>query len=181
MKYLFALLIILPLTSCFEHSPDPVIVNPPTSVSTFIPKENAIVIILTKKGKVYLILGDTTHKDAILSNLNTNMSLSLNNLEIAKLKKMDSIGLPLNKLKTFLDLTNPELSSQMEGIPTKDSTNNELIEWIKAVTQAYKGEDINKLNLILKGDRLAEYPEFKNIKAAFMKNNIYKFKIVTSN
>jgi len=36
------------------------------------------------------------------------------------------------------------------------------------------------MNLLLKGDNLAKYPSFKNIKEAFKKNDVYKFKIVTN-
>ena len=39
---------------------------------------------------------------------------------------------------------------------------------------------INDLNLLVKGDNLAKYPAFKNIKAAFKKNDLYKFKIITN-
>ena len=33
---------------------------------------------------------------------------------------------------------------------------------------------------MVKGDNNAKYPAFKNVKAAFKKNDIFKFKIVTN-
>ena len=160
--------------------PEAVKVTNPSSVSTKIAKEEAILVTLTKDGKVYLLLGDMKHKNAIIDNINTNRSLGLNATEIAKLRKMDFIGLPLNKLKGALDLSEEIPASKMEGIPCGDSTNNELTDWIRAVSDAFRGEDINNMNLLVKGDNLAKYPAFKNIKAAFKKNDIYKFKIVTN-
>jgi hypothetical protein len=32
----------------------------------------------------------------------------------------------------------------------------------------------------VKGDNLAKYPAYKNIKSAFKKNDIFKFKVVTN-
>jgi biopolymer transport protein ExbD len=34
--------------------------------------------------------------------------------------------------------------------------------------------------MLIKGDNLAKYPAFKNIKFALKKNNIFKFRIVTN-
>jgi len=72
-------------------------------------------------------------------------------------------------------------ASKMEGIPT-DTTNNELVDWMRSVTTAYAGgnqKDLEKM-LLVKGDNTALYPVFKNIKQAFKKNDIYKFRIVTN-
>jgi biopolymer transport protein ExbD len=49
-----------------------------------------------------------------------------------------------------------------------------------SVVNSYSGESMDNLNLLVKGDNAAKYPIFKNVKAAFKKNEIYKFKIVTN-
>jgi biopolymer transport protein ExbD len=69
----------------------------------------------------------------------------------------------------------------MAGIPI-DSTNNELVDWMRSVTNVYAGGDQKKLEemLLIKGDNSALYPIFKNVKEAFKKNEIYKFRIVTN-
>ena len=160
--------------------PEAVQINNPSSVSTRIAKEDAIVVSLTKEGKVFLMLGDKKHKDAIIDKINSNKGLGLTDAEIKKLKRQDFVGMPLNKVKSWLDLSEDLPASKMDGIPTQDSTNNELVDWIRAVTDAYAGEDINNLNLLVKGDNLAKYPAFKSIKMAFKKNDLYKFKIITN-
>ena len=159
--------------------PEAVPVVTPTSVSTKVVKDEAIVVTLGKDGKVFLMLNDRKHKDAIIDDINTTKNLGLTPAEIAKLKKADFIGMPFNKLKSFLDLSDPPPASKMDGIPT-DSTNNELSDWIRSVTNAFKGESMDNLNLLVKGDNAAKYPAFKNIKTAFKKAEIYKFKIVTN-
>ena len=160
--------------------PEAVKVITPSSVSTKVAKEEAILVTLTKDGKVFLMLGDKSHKNAIIDDINTAKGLNLSGAEIAKLRKMDFIGVPFNQLKGFLDLATPLTPQQMPGIPCVDSTNNELTDWIRSVSNAYKGENIDNLNLLVKGDNAALYPAFKSIKESFKKNDIYKFKIVTN-
>jgi biopolymer transport protein ExbD len=159
--------------------PEAVAVVTPTSVSTKVVADEAIVVTLAKDGKVFLMLNDRKHKDEILDDINKSKSLGLTAAEISKLKKQDFIGMPFNKLKSFLQLSESIAPSKMDGIPT-DSTNNELADWIKSVSNAYAGESIDNLNLLVKGDNMAKYPAFKNVKQAFKKSEIFKFKIVTN-
>ena len=58
--------------------PEAVAVMTPSSVSTKIAKENAILVTLTKEGKVYLMLGDKAKKEAILQDINTTKALGFN-------------------------------------------------------------------------------------------------------
>jgi biopolymer transport protein ExbD len=183
VKLILFICLISFLTGCFGQKskpPEAIRVDAPSSVSTKISKEQAIVISLTSKGKVYLLIGDSAHKDAIINNINTERGLNLNDSEIARFNRMDFIGLPLRKLKTCLDLKEPMPASRMEGIPTSDSNNNELVYWVKAIKDAFKVEDLDQMNLLLKGDHLAKFPTYKAVIQAFKKNDIYKFKIVTN-
>jgi biopolymer transport protein ExbD len=159
--------------------PEAVAVVTPTSVSTKVVSDEAIIVTLAKDGKVFLMLSDRKHKDAIIDDINKTKALGLTAAEIAKLKKQDFIGMPFNKLKSFLQLSESITPAKMDGIPS-DSTNNELADWIKSVSNAYAGESIENLNLLVKGDNMAKYPAFKNIKQAFKKSEIFKFKIVTN-
>jgi len=160
--------------------PEAVAVISPSSVSTKVAKEEAILVTLTKEGKVYLMLGDKAHKNAILEDINTTKALGLSAAEMTKLKKTEFIGVPFNQLKSLLDLATPMEPGKMPGIPCIDSTNNELTDWIRSVTNAYKGENMDNLNLLVKGDNAAKYPAFKSIKESFKRNDLYKFKVVTN-
>lgn len=159
--------------------PEAVAVTTPTSVSTKVVKDEAIVVTLSKDGKVFLMLNDRKHKDDIINDINTSKSLGLTPQEISKLKKQEFIGMPFSKLKSYLNMSETVSASKMDGIPC-DTTNNELADWIKSVSNAFAGESMDNLNLLVKGDNLAKYPSFKNIKTAFKKNEIFKFKIVTN-
>ena len=163
-----------------QKPPEVLTVKTPTSVSSKAAPEKSILITMTKDGKVFLMLGDDTKKAAIIDDFNTTRGLQLTGPELAKLKKAEYIGLPVNKLKAALGLNEEIPANLMDGIPT-DSTNNELSYWIKSVTNAYKGEDQRKLQdmILVKGDGAALYPVFKNVKEALKANELFKFRIVT--
>ncbi|MEO6720993.1 MAG: biopolymer transporter ExbD [Ferruginibacter sp.] len=160
--------------------PEAVAVLTPSSVSTKIAKEEAILVTLTKEGKVYLMLGDKAKKNAIIDDINATKALGLSATEVTKLRKMEFIGMPFNKLKSMLQLAEPMEPKRMDGIPIGDSTTNELSDWIGSVVRSYAGESMDNLNLLVKGDNASKYPAFKSIKDAFKKNDIFKFKIVTN-
>jgi biopolymer transport protein ExbD len=163
-----------------QKPPEVLAVKTPTSVSSTAAPDKSILITMTKEGKVFLMLGDETRKEAIIDDFNTTRGLQLSGTELAKLKKAEFIGLPVNKLKSALNAAQQIPANLMDGIPT-DSTNNELSYWIRSITNAYKGEDQRKLQemILVKGDGEALYPIFKRVKEALKINEIFKFRIVT--
>lgn len=164
-----------------QKPPEVLAVSPPTSVSSKAAPDKSILVTMTADGKVFLTLGDDTKKAAIIDDINTTKGLQLSPTELAKLKKSEFIGHPLNMIKSAMASNLVVSPDKMQGIPI-DSTNNELIDWIRSVTNAYRGgnqRDLEKM-LLVKGDNSALYPVFKQVKQAFKKNEIYKFRIVTN-
>jgi len=131
--------------------------------------------------KLFLMMGEDTKKAEILSNINTSKGLNLTPAELKKWEKTPFVGSPLNQIKSMLSQTVEIPANKLPGIPT-DSTNNEMTDWMRSITNVYAGTDQRKLQemLLVKGDQSTLYPVFKNIKQAFKKNEIYKFRIVTS-
>jgi len=164
-----------------QKPPEVLSVTPPASVSSKAAPDKSILITLTQDGKAFLMLGDETKKSAILSNINSTKGLNLSTAELKKWEKSPFIGQPLNQIKAALNSSVEIPANKLPGIPT-DTTNNEMIDWIRSVTAAYAGIDQRKLQemLLVKGDQSTLYPVFKNIKQAFKKNEIYKFRIVTN-
>ena len=164
-----------------QKPPEVLAVKTPTSVSSTVAPEKAILITMTKEGKVFLMLGDDTKKNAVIDDFNTTRGLQLTSQELNKLKKMEFIGLPVNKLKGALNSPQEIPATMMDGIPVTDTANNELTYWMRSITNAYKGEDQTALQnmLLVKGDGETLYPVFKSIKDAFKANEIFKFRIVT--
>jgi biopolymer transport protein ExbD len=165
-----------------QKPPEAVAVAIPGSTQSTAAKDpsEAVLITLTKEGKCLLMLGEKTKRTEIITELNNARSLGLTPAEISKLSKTLVIGMPLGKTKGALGLNIPP--DKLEGIPIADSANNEMVDWMRAVSNAYKGTNQRELedNILLKGDMEALYPQFKNIKMALKKSDIYKFRIVTS-
>ncbi|MEO7265069.1 MAG: biopolymer transporter ExbD [Ferruginibacter sp.] len=164
-----------------QKPPEVLAVTPPSSISSKAAPDKSILITFTQEGKVFLMLGDDTKKGDIIDNINSSKALGLSPQELAKLKKTEFIGLPFNKLKSALNLSQEIPPAKMDGIPV-DSTNNELADWLRSVTNVYAGGDQKELEkiLLVKGDSKALYPVFKRIKESFKKNDIFKFRIVTN-
>ncbi|MEJ7611107.1 MAG: biopolymer transporter ExbD [Ferruginibacter sp.] len=164
-----------------QKPPEVLAVDIPGSVSSKAVPDKSIIVTLTKDGRTFLMLGDETKKAEILANVNLTKGLGLSPAELQKWGKQEFIGQPFGQLKSTLasaQLMNP---AKMAGIPT-DSTNNEMVDWMRSITNVYAGGDQRQLQemLLVKGDNQALYPSFKNIKNAFKKNEIYKFRIVTN-
>lgn len=165
-----------------QKPPEAVTVVAPTSVSSKAAPEKSIMITLTKEGKCFLMLGDETKKKDVLKDINTTKGLNLTEQELTKLNRMDFIGVPLGQLKSILSMPEMPSADKLAGIPIADSTNNEMVDWVRSITNAYAGGSQKQLEeiLLVKGDNLAKYPAFKSVKYAFKKNEIFKFKIVTN-
>jgi biopolymer transport protein ExbD len=165
-----------------QKPPEAVAVQAPTSVQSKSAPEKSILITLTKDGKCFLMLGEDAKKKEILADINSTRSLGLSASEMARLNKMQVIGMPLNQIKGLLSLNQEIPAAKLDGIPIKDTLNNELTDWVRSIVNAYKGSSLTELQdrILIKGDMEALYPQFKNIKTALKKNDIYKFRIVTN-
>jgi biopolymer transport protein ExbD len=163
--------------------PEALTVTTPSSVSSKIaPDKNTVLITIDKDAKVYFSVSDANvnEKKEIIDAVNTAKNLGLTDAE----KKMFSanptayIGVPFSQLKSLLDKNTDQLKGIiMPGIPVKDSTDNELVDWVRAAVGAFQG---SKMILLVKGDNAAKYPSFQGVIIAFKKNDQLKFQLITN-
>ncbi len=171
----FLLLSFFILTTKFKPSEAITVTTPSSVASKVAPDKDVVLITIDKDGKVFLSMDDETVKEYIGNTLNSTKNLGIN---VNAFKKAEFFGSSFGQLKSFLELPKEAKKGEtLPGIPTKDSTNNELIEWMRLVSDGYQGK---KMNLLLKGDNVAKYPAFKSVVTAFKKNNLLKFKMVTN-
>jgi len=117
-------------------------------------------------------------KAEIIRSVNSHKNLGLSDAEISALVRAPFIGTPLAQLKQQARIPVDQMTGEaLPGIYVKDSTNNELLDWMRGVADAYAGM---KPNLLLKGDNVAKYPSFRNVIDAFRKNEFFKFQMVTN-
>ena len=180
----FLLLSFFILVTKFKPS-EAVPVHTPTSVASKVaPDKNVIMISLNKDQKVFFSTSDNNDdkdmKQQIIEQLNTEKGLGLSGGEIAALTKAPFIGVAFAQLKQQASLPEAQMNGEaLPGIPTRDTSNNELIDWMRAVQTVYSGSG-KVPNILLKGDNVATYPVFKNIITAFKKNDFSKFQMVTN-
>ena len=180
----FLLLTFFILTTKFK--PDEKIpINTPSSVASKIaPEKNFIMISLDKEGHAFLNSDMVPVKEQALQVINDEQNLGLSPGEIHQIALKPVIGTSFNNLKAYSSLPNEALNATLPGIPIQDTANNQLKIWMKAfvsVQQDLGSDDPNaKMSVILKGDNLAKFPEFKNVIAALTENSILEFQMVTN-
>ena len=163
--------------------PEALTVTTPTSVSSKIaPEKDVVMITIDKEGKVYFSVsdGNVEQKQGIIDDIAQRKGIALTPAEKANFVRNPSsyIGVPFTGLKNMLDINPENLKNvKMPGIPTQDSTNNELIEWIRSSAAAFQGK---KMNILLKGDDASKYPTFQGVIIALKKNDQMKFQLVTN-
>jgi biopolymer transport protein ExbD len=165
--------------------PEALSVTTPSSVYTKIALDHDVVmVIMDRDGKVYFEVSDknSPEKKEIIETINTQHNLGLTETEMKAFYANPSayIGVPFSQLKALLDKGSDPAAIKgivMPGIPTVDSTNNELRDWVAAAVAAFQGEH---MNIEIKGDDAAKYPAFSGVIWAFKKNDQLKFQLITS-
>ena len=178
----FLLLSFFILTAKPKESSAVTVATPSSVSSKKAPDKDVVEISINNQGKVFFTTGDNADdkakKQAIISGLNQTENLGLTPGEIASLVKQPIIGVPLNQLKQQASLPEEQINDRsLPGVPVLDTTNNQLIKWMRGVSDAYQGIHVN---ILLKGDNLTKYPYFKNVLTAFKKNDLMHFQMVTN-
>lgn len=162
---------------------EPVEVTTPNSVSSqALPEKDAFMVSIDKGGRVFVSIDNPQSRQLLIENLNQTRNLGLGPAEIKNFINAPSVGVPFSQLKGLLSLDQEEQSTKdlfkkQPGIPCSDTTGGELYYWIRDALVAYSGK---KLNLLIKADNSAKYPDFKNVLNAFKKNDQNKFLLVTA-
>jgi biopolymer transport protein ExbD len=172
----FLLLSFFILTTKFKPN-EAIAVTTPNSVSSKkAPEKDFVMVTINKEGKVFLSMDDESKKEAIANELNNTQHLGI---DVNAFKKAEFFGTSIAQLPQFLALPKDKMKGELlPGIPCKDSTNNEMIEWMRLIFNAYQGSQLKAL--LLKGDNDSKYPAFKNVIDAFKKNDFLKFQMVTN-
>lgn len=178
----FLLLSFFILATKFKPAEALSVVTPSSVSSKIAPEKNVVMITMDKDGKVYFSVSDanTAEKKDIMDAISTSKNLGLTDAEKKSFVSNPSsyVGVPFSQLKSYLDVPEDQVKNvKQPGIPTQDSTNNELRDWIAAAVAAFQGE---KMNILVKGDDAAKYPSFEGVIWALKKNDQLKFQLVVN-
>lgn len=176
----FLLLVFFILTATFrpeEAAP----IDPPTSISQEpIPSSNILILEIAKDDRVFYNVdngGDSTKhiRAKVLQAMGSQYQIRFTPEEVKKFEKMASFGVPVDKLKNFINAPDMAARESMQvGIPI-DSTDNQLMYWVMFARQ-YNSE----LEVSVKGDGAANYPVVKKVLDVLQKNKVNKFNLNTS-
>jgi biopolymer transport protein ExbD len=166
--------------------PEVVKIDNPKSVSSENqPDKDVFKVSFDKDGRVFISFSadkDGKEKAQLTAEvLSRQKGLNLSNAQIAQFVNFSvgGIGVPVTQLPSFLNLSDADYKQlKQPGIPVQDSTNNQLNDYLNALLTGTGGR--KPTNVMLNGDNGTKYPYFKNVLAAFKKNGIFSFKLITS-
>ena len=182
MVDLFSVVLTFLMLTTTMRQPEPADVVTPYSVSEKpTPDFNRMTLLLSKDDKVYLNFDngpDTLLKfrPKILSEMGKRYNITFTDDELNQFERYpSSIGLPINKMKDFLDTKDMKLRNTMEtGIPI-DSTDNQLADWI------YCARTVNPaVQACIKGDAKTGFEVVKRVLDIMADKNVFKFNLITT-
>ncbi len=182
MVDLFSVVLTFLMLTTTMRQPEPAPVDTPYSVSEKpTPDNNTLTLLLSKDDKVYLNFDngpDTLLKfrPKILAEMGKRYNIEFTPEELRTFEKYpSSIGLPINKMKDFLDTKDNKARIALEtGIPI-DSTDNQLADWI------YCARTVNPaIQASIKGDAKTGFEVVKRVLDIMADKNVFKFNLITT-
>jgi biopolymer transport protein ExbD len=179
MVDLFCLLLIFFMLTATFRAQEAVMVDTPSSISnTTTPERHIITLLVSKDNKVYFNVDngiDTEHLRGKYCKQWTTIQMKFTPAEIKKFEGMSSFGLPMDKLKSWIEEDDSKLRDAMHtGIPL-DSTDNQLLMWIRFARTYYP-----EFEVAIKGDRDADFTQIKKVIDILQDNKVNKFNLTTN-
>ncbi len=172
----FLLLTFFMLTSNFTKKEVIQVVTPPSISEIKILETNVMQILVDKDGKVFFGLDKQEDRIAVLKMMGEEYDQTFTDKELNSFKLVPSFGVPMEKMKAFLDLPSEQrdLKENALGIPA-DSLNNQFREWVKCSRQQNKA-----LVIAIKADKATPYPQIKNVMNTLQELRENRFNLITS-
>lgn len=191
----FLLVTFFMLTASFRMA-EPVVVDPPSSVSDKLLPENTIMVTVDNIGRPFFGISNAEAKMNAMKKMADKYKVKFNTDQLKKFGGLSSFGVDIKDLPKYLDATEGErLKFQpQKGVPN-DSINAQLKDWIlfaaqeantvymRARDQArdkgqeFKGE---KPRYAIKADSKVKYIFVKDVFKTFTDIKIYQFNLITS-
>ena len=175
------ILTFLMLTTTMRQ-PEPATVDTPFSISEKpTPDFNTMTFLLATDDKVYINFDngpDTLlkYRPKILTEMGKSYGITFNDQELREFEKYpSSIGVPIMKMKEFLDTKNPQERKVFQtGVPM-DSTDNQLANWI-----LYARKVNPAISAVIKGDAKTNFPVVQKVLDILQDKNVNRFSLITS-
>jgi biopolymer transport protein ExbD len=172
----FLLLTFFMLTSNFVAK-EPIVVAVPSSISEIkIPERDIVTVLIDKEGKVFFGLDAQKDRVEVLDNVGKAYSISFSEKELAEFGKIGMSGVPIEKMKAYLALSQERRDSKEAaiGIPA-DSLNNQFKVWMKTARQVNRN-----LRLAIKSDQETPYKVIKDVMGTLQDIDENRYNLITS-
>lgn len=173
----FLLLTFFILTTQFKK-PDVEQIMPPSSISEkLLPDASLMTVNVTADGKFYFQpVENASERIQVLEAMGKKYGVSFTDKEKVAFTKVQSIGVPMSQLKSFLNLSEDEQKNfkGAPGVPL-DETNKQLVDWVKASLDVK-----NDYKVAVKGDGTTAYPKIRDLFEGFRDIEFYKFWLITT-
>lgn len=174
---------------------EPVVVDTPSSTSDKLLPDNVIMVTVDDKGHAFFNINNYNVRKKTLERMATQYKVQFTEKESENFAKMTSFGVPIEKLKEYINMDeNARMAVKSPGIPL-DSLNNQLGDWIQfgrieAAKQAKEEKDkaekvgrefkYEPLRFAIKADGSANYINVKDVIKVFTDKEIYRFNLITN-
>ena len=173
---------------------EPVVVDTPSSTADKLLPKNVILISIDDKGKPFYNINNSEVRKKTLQKMGQQYKISFTEKELQTFGGMTSIGVPMAKLKEYINMEDAQrVAKPSPGIP-HDSLHNELGDWIQfgrieaakqAKTEEERAEKLGRefkyepLRYAIKADGQSNYIAVKEIIKVFTDIDIYRFNLIT--
>ena len=172
----FLLLTFFMLTSNFTQK-EATLVNTPSSISEIkIPERNIMLILVDAKGKVFFGIDGQDNRIALLEKMGKSYDITFNQRELKEFSLINSFGVPMNGMKSFLSLKPEERDNTINatGIPC-DSLDNQFRNWVssaRSISAEYR--------IAIKADQATAYPVIKKLMGTLQDLKENRYNLITS-
>jgi len=153
-------------------------IKPPSSISEkLLPDASLMTINVSKDGKFFFQpVENGSERIKVLDGMGKKYNVSFTDAEKVAFTKVQAIGIPMSKMKSFLNLSEDEQKNYKDpvGVPM-DSTKKELIDWVQQ--SLYVNPDYK---MAIKGDVDTKYPRVKDLFEGLRDIDFLKFWLITS-
>jgi len=169
------------ILSAKPKTQDPVHAEVPASTSIIALPEQDFSTILVAQHKAYFSVEGAEIRMETLKGMGDQYKIPFTPEEIKQFANVETVGVPVNYLKTYLAMSNKERSQVTQpGVQVDTTDNNELFWWVKNARKADIAVHNKELRIAIKGDSKEEYPTIAKIIATLQKQKVNKFGLITS-
>ncbi|ADY53505.1 outer membrane transport energization protein ExbD [Pseudopedobacter saltans DSM 12145] len=175
-----SLLLTFFILTATARQPEPLPVDIPSSTVTIKLPDTDISTLTVGQGKVFFGVVGQDVRINMLQRIGEKYGIEFTEQEKLRFSLIESFGVPVANLKEFIAMSgNDRNKVQQPGIP-RDSTNNELDQWILQARYATKELHNQDLRFSIKGDSKEEYPVIRDVIDILQSQKINKFSLITS-